>query len=120
MALVALLWATGWLGAAEQPVPEGKTAVTDSARVSPAGPAKEGHFQFFGPLLDSQKYPTAEQVALIAVLLIAVAGLVYARHVGQAGAGGRPGHGADAGDRRAPCARGPTPIWVPKPARSCR
>ena len=42
------------------------------------GTGKEGAVKLFEPLLNQVKFPIPEQVALIAVLLVAVAGLVYA------------------------------------------
>lgn len=51
------------------PAPVGATA--------PSGQA-EAHVKLFEPLLNSAKFPIGEQASLIVVLLIAVAGLVYA------------------------------------------
>ncbi|MEN6450619.1 MAG: sodium/proton-translocating pyrophosphatase, partial [Thermoguttaceae bacterium] len=64
----------GWLMAAE------KAPVSSNGATAGAAAEKgEGAFRFFEPFLNTQKYPFAEQAALVVVLLIAVAGLVYAR-----------------------------------------
>ncbi len=68
------LTAAGWLIAAEPAAPVGPP--TPGA---PAAAQGEGHFQFLELFRNSQKYPLGEQAALIAVLLVAIAGLVYAR-----------------------------------------
>ena len=73
--------------------------------------------KLFAPLRD---YVWGERLALIVVLVIAIAGLALRADAGQAGQGGRPGHAEDAGDRRRPSARGPTPTWAPSSARSAR
>ncbi len=58
---------------------DGKTALDAAAAAAPVAPVEHKGVQLFQPLLNSEKYPIGEQVALIAVLLVAVAGLVYAR-----------------------------------------
>ena len=44
---------------------------------SAAAPAAE-HFQFFSPVWDTAKFTPIEQASLFGVLLVAIAGLVYA------------------------------------------
>ncbi len=81
LALAAMMWAGGWLGAAEPSTPADTTDVNAPVITAPSAakaPAAEGALRLFGPLLDREKYPFIEQAALIVVLLIAIAGLVYA------------------------------------------
>ncbi|MCE5266318.1 MAG: sodium-translocating pyrophosphatase [Planctomycetaceae bacterium] len=70
VACVGFVAAAGWVIAAEPTPP------TSGA---PTAATADGHFRFFEPFVNPQKYPLAEQAALVVVLLIAVAGLVYAR-----------------------------------------
>ena len=78
---VAVLWAGGWIGAAEPAGTADKSEVTapeTSTANSVKAPVEEGGFKPFGPFVDTDKYPLVEQAALVIVLLIAIAGLVYA------------------------------------------
>jgi K(+)-stimulated pyrophosphate-energized sodium pump len=82
LGVIAVLWAGGWLTAAEPSAAADATAQAAPATSTPLvanAPTEAGHFSFFGPLVDSAKYPIGERISLIAVLLIAIAGLAYAR-----------------------------------------
>lgn len=74
---VGFLAAAGWINAAEQPEAGGQAAGQSSA-ASAVGHVKEGAVKLFEPLLNSEKFPIEERVSLIAVLLVAIAGLGYA------------------------------------------
>jgi K(+)-stimulated pyrophosphate-energized sodium pump len=70
---IGFLVAAGWLIAAEP------TTSTAASATAPAAVAAEGHvIRLFEPLLNSEKFPLGERVSLIGVLLVAIAGLVYA------------------------------------------
>ncbi|MBU4272514.1 MAG: sodium-translocating pyrophosphatase [Planctomycetes bacterium] len=71
--LGAAVWNNSAVGQAE-----GQTAADTQAVTSSDAPAEHGKVHLLEPLLNSEKYPLGEQIALIAVLLTAVAGLVYA------------------------------------------
>ena len=109
LAAVGALWAGGWIGAAEPAATADKTEVAapeNPGTQAPKAPAEEGGFKAFGPFRDSDRYPFVEQAALVIVLLIAVAGLVYAGMLVKQVTGADQGTPQDAGDRRGGPRRG--------------
>jgi K(+)-stimulated pyrophosphate-energized sodium pump len=76
VACVGFLAAAGWMSAAEGPRAEGTAGV--AAPAATAESAQEGVVKLFEPILNQAKFPLMEQVALFGVLLVAIAGLVYA------------------------------------------
>ena len=74
-------------------------AAAAAPRPAPSKPRPEKPFDWF-PFLRDPAYDIWEQIALVVVLLIAIAGLVYAGTAGRPGDRSRRGNRADARGRR--------------------
>ena len=118
MSVVAIMWAGGWLGAAEPAAPATSRRTRAPWLPSPSvkAPSGEGGFQLWGPLFDSEKYPHLETAALVLVLLIAVAGLIYAGMLVKQVKAADQGTAPDARDRPGR-QKGRMPIWALSSAR---